>query len=63
MKENGFTLEKARSRRYSARTITDANYADDLALLSNTPAQAETLQHSLERAAGSIGRQNGVHVF
>ena len=33
----------------------DADYADDIALLVNTPAQAETLLHSLERAAGSIG--------
>ena len=38
MKENGTTLAKARSRRYSARTITDAVYADDIALLANTPA-------------------------
>ena len=33
-----------------ARTaITDADYADDIALLLNAPAQAETLLHSLER--------------
>ena len=51
MKENGFTLAKARSRRYPPRTITDANYADDIALLANTHAQA----HGLERAAGGIG--------
>ena len=31
MKENGFTLKKG-SRRYSAETITNADYADDLAL-------------------------------
>ena len=29
MKENGFKLAKERSRRYSAQTITDADYADD----------------------------------
>ena len=40
MKENGFTLAKARSRRPSAQMITDADYADDIALLANTPAQA-----------------------
>ena len=34
---------------------TDADYADDLALLANTPNQAETLLHSLERAAAGIG--------
>ena len=55
MKENSFTLAKARSRIFSARTITDADYADDIALLANTLAQAESLLHSLERAAGGIG--------
>ena len=54
-KENGFKLTKERSRRYSAKTITDALYADDIALLGNAPAQAETLIHSLERAAAAIG--------
>ena len=43
------------SKRYPAKTITDADYADDLALLANTPNQAETLLHSLERAAAGIG--------
>ena len=46
---------KRRSKRYPAKTITDADYADDLALLANTPNQAETLLHSLERAAAGIG--------
>ena len=55
MKENGFKLTKERSRRYPAQTITDADYADDIALLANTPAQGETLLHSLEHAAGDIG--------
>ena len=54
MKENGFKLAKERSRRYPAQTITDANYADDITLLANTPAQAETQLHSLERAAAGI---------
>ena len=47
-------LVKERSRRYSAQTIMDADYADDIALLANTPAQAKSLLHSLERAAGAI---------
>ena len=55
MKENGFTLIKARSRRYSAQTIMDADYTDDIALLANTPAQVEFLLHYLEPAAGGIG--------
>ena len=44
IKENGFTLKKkkkeARSRRYSAETITDAESVDGLVLLANTPIQA-----------------------
>ena len=53
-KDNGFKLTKERSRRYPSQTITDANYADDIALRANTPAQAETLQQSLKRAAAGI---------
>ena len=55
MKENSFKLVKERSGRYPAQTITDADYADDIALLANTPAQAKTLLHRLEQAAGNIG--------
>ena len=55
MKDNGFKLTKERSRRYPAHTITDADYADDIALLANSPAQAETLLYRLERAAAGIG--------
>ena len=40
--KNLFKLIKERSRRYLAKTITDADYADDIALLANAPAQAET---------------------
>ena len=44
-----------------ATTITDADYADDIAILANTPDQAETLLHSLERAAASIGLHVNAH--
>ena len=54
IKDNSFKLAKERSRRYSAQTITDADYADDIAFLANIPAQAETLLHSLEWAAARI---------
>ena len=50
MKDNSFTLAKARNRRYPAQTITDAV----IVLLANTPTQARTLLYSLEQAAGSI---------
>ena len=55
MKDNGFKLTNERSRRYPAQTITNADNADDIALLANTSAQAETLLHRLERAAVCIG--------
>ena len=38
---NGFELTKKKSRRYPAKTITDADYADDIAILANTPNQAK----------------------
>ena len=56
-----FELTKKRSRSYPAKTITDADYADDIALLTNTPNQAETLLHSLERAAAGIGLHVNAH--
>ena len=55
MKENVFKLAKERSRWYPVQTIMDTDYTDDLVLLANTPAQAESLLHSLEWAAGGIG--------
>ena len=58
IRENGFELTKKRSRKYLPKTITDADYADyadDIAILANTHKQAETLLHSLERAAAGIG--------
>ena len=58
IRENGFELTK---KRYPAKTITDADYADDIALLANTPNQAETLLHSLERAAAGIGLHVNAH--
>ena len=61
IKENGFKLTKERSRRYSAKTITAADYVDDIALLANAPAQAETPLHCLERAAAGIGLHVNAH--
>ena len=55
MKENGFTLAKARGRRYPAETITDSNNVDNILLLANTPTQAESLLHSQEQPADIIG--------
>ena len=55
MKDDGFKMAKERSRRYPAQTITDADYADDIAQLANTPTQTKIRLHSLERAAAGIG--------
>ena len=55
MKDIGFKLAKERSRRYPAQTITDVDYTDYIALMANTPAQAEILLHRLEQVAGGIG--------
>ena len=52
MKDNSF---KKRSKRYPTQTITDTDYANDIALLANTLARAKTLLHSLERAITGIG--------
>ena len=54
IKENGFNRTKERIRRYQAKTITDADYVDDIALLANEPAQDETLLHSLEQATPGL---------
>ena len=40
---------------------TDADYADDIAMLANTPNQAKTLLHSLEWAAAGIGLHVNAH--
>ena len=61
IKENGYELTKKRSRRYPAKTTTDTDYADDIAILANAPAQAETPLHSLERTTASIGLHVNAH--
>ena len=61
IKENDFELTKKRSRRYPAKTITDTDYPDNIAILANTPAQAETLKHGLERATAGIGLHVNAH--
>ena len=61
IKENGFKLTKERSRRCPTKTITDADYAVDIALLANASTQAETLLHSLERVAAGISLHVNAH--
>ena len=61
IRKNGFELKKKRSRKYPTQTITDADYADDIAILANTPNQAETLLHRMERAAAVISLHVNAH--
>ena len=53
--ENGLTLAPRRSRRIPGVTITDLDFADDLALLSDSIEKAQALLHDLEAAAADIG--------
>ena len=54
IKENDFIQRKKARGKYPTGTMTDAVYANDLALLSNIPEQAESLRSGLENAAGGI---------
>ena len=46
--KNGFQFKKkVKSKQYPTEIITDAVNADDMALLANTPTQAESLLHTL----------------
>ena len=53
-KRKQFHIKKRWSRRYLAKTKTDVDYADELALLANTPAHAEHSLHSLKEVAKGI---------
>ena len=54
-KELGFTLTERKSRRYPAENITDTDYADDIAVTSNTLKDANNLLLKIEIAAKDIG--------
>ena len=53
--EQGLTIVPRKSRRVPAVTVTDLDFADDLALLSDTIQNAESLLHDLEEAAHLVG--------
>ncbi|XP_071944095.1 uncharacterized protein [Antedon mediterranea] len=57
---HGLTLKPRICKRFTATLVTDADYADDLALLSNTIAGETTLIHALKKAASSIGLYRNV---
>ena len=54
-KDLGFTLQYARSRRHPDIKVTNTDYADDLAILSNYLSEATILLHQLEKAASEVG--------
>ena len=56
-----FQDNKGKKQKVPRKKITDADYANVIALLANAPAQVETLQHSLERAAAGIGLHVNTH--
>ena len=53
--ELGFQLQRQRSRRVPAVIVTDLDFADDLALLSEEMEQAQEVLHRLETEAEKVG--------
>ena len=51
----GYTLKPSARRRNQAKQVTDADYANDLAILSNIFPHAERLLHALEKLTDTIG--------
>ena len=53
--------DKEQKQKAPNKTITDGDYADDIVIRANTPKQAETRLHSLERATAGIGLHFNAH--
>ncbi|KAL5272182.1 hypothetical protein ACHWQZ_G000417 [Mnemiopsis leidyi] len=53
--EHGFTLKPAQSRRVVSETVTDVEFADDVALVTDSIEAAQNLLGRLETAASSVG--------
>ena len=53
--EYSLTLELAKSRRFDTKKITDADYANDLALQSDNSYNAKKLLHILGKSAAFVG--------
>ena len=51
----GFTLKERRSSRHPAVKVTDTDFADDIALLSNSLVDAQLLLNRVEQAAKEVG--------
>ena len=55
MSEKGFKLRRRRSARHHAVYLTDTDFADDIALLSQSLEHAQDLLQSLEQASNGVG--------
>ena len=53
--EIGFTIKPRQSRRVKA--VSDTDFADDLALTTDTVAEAEKLTQEIEKVAATVGLQ------
>ena len=51
----GFTIEPAKSRRVKAKTITDLDFADDIALISDLVSEAQQLLLAVEKECNEVG--------
>ena len=53
--ELGFQLERRKSRRIGPKVITDLDFADDIALITEEIHQAQEMLDALEREAAKVG--------
>jgi hypothetical protein len=53
--QRGLTVRPRRSRRYAVEVLTDLDFADDIALLSDTHDQAQELLSRVETVAATMG--------
>ncbi len=51
----GFTINPRRSRRVGPLMVTDLDFADDIALVSDTASKAQELLDRVETAAMRVG--------
>ena len=58
--ELGLKITERKSTIYPAVNITDADYADDIAITTNNIREANLLLHSIEKSAKEIGLHGNV---
>ena len=55
IKNKGYEIEPRRSTRHPAKHLTDTDFADDIALISESLVNAQSLLQSLEQASNCVG--------